>query len=60
MTNIDIVQMLADGYKPNEIAEKYGTTKFYVDKKIKEIRERLNCTGYGHVIAEYFRKKLIE
>ena len=52
--------MLADGYKPQEIADKHGTTKFYVDKKIKEIRERLNCTGYGHVIAEYFRKKLIE
>lgn len=60
MTNIEIVQMLADGHKVHEIAKEHGTTKFYVAKKINEIRVRCNCTTYGHLIAMYFRKKLIE
>ncbi len=60
MTNIDIVQMLANGSKVHEIAKEHGTTKFYVAKKINEIRERTGATTYGHLIAQYFRKKLIE
>jgi DNA-binding NarL/FixJ family response regulator len=60
MTNIEIVQMLADGYKVHEIAKEHGTTKLYVAKKINEIRVRCNCITYGHLIAVYFRKKLIE
>lgn len=60
MTNIDIVQMLANGYKVHEIAKEYGTTKFYVAKKINEIRKRCLCATYGQLVAVYFRKKLIE
>jgi DNA-binding NarL/FixJ family response regulator len=60
MTNIEIVQMLANGYKTHEIAKEFGTTRLYVAKKINEIRDRCLCKTYGQLIAVYFRKKLIE
>ena len=59
MTNIEIVQFLANGYTVAEIAKEQNLSKYALAKKINELRVRCQCETYGHLIAEYFRKKLI-
>lgn len=60
MTNTEIVQLLANGYTVSEIAKERNLSKYVLAKKIHELRVRCQCETYGHLIAQYLRKKLID
>lgn len=59
MTNIELVQLLANGYTVSEIAKETEISKYVLAKKINELKVRCQCKTYGQLIAEYFRKTLI-
>lgn len=60
MTNIELVQFLADGYSVPEISKLKNLPETTINKKIFTLRKMLNCKNVVHLIAEYFRKSLIK
>jgi DNA-binding NarL/FixJ family response regulator len=60
MTNIEIVQRLANGETMAKIAKDVNISVFYLHKKVAEIRVRCLCKTRCQLVAVYLRKKLIE
>ncbi len=60
MSNCELVQRLADGYKVAEIAKEFNISVTSLQKKIYILRERLLCKTVSHLVANYLRKKLID
>lgn len=60
MTNIEIVQMLANGYTVAEIAQENNVSKYVVAKKIYALRKRCNCETVAQLCVVYLQKRLIE
>ncbi len=59
MTNAELVQYLADGYNSTEIHKLTNLPKTTIDKKIRTVKKMVSCKNIGHLVAEFFRKKLI-
>ncbi len=59
MSNSEIVQLLADGYKVGEIAKEKNIPLPTLQKKIYILRERCLCKSIAHLVANYLRKDLI-
>ena len=60
MSNTEIVQLLANGYKVAEIAKENNLPLPSLQKKIYILRERCLCTSIAHLVANYLRKGLIQ
>lgn len=60
MSNSEIVQLLANGYKVSEIAKENNIPLPTLQKKIYILRERCSCKSIAHLVANYLRKKIIE
>lgn len=59
MSNTEIVQMLANGYKVAEIAKEKNIPLPTLQKKIYILRKRCLCKSVAHLVANYLRKQII-
>jgi len=55
----EVVEMLANGLKGNNIAEKLRTNESSVAANLAEIRRKYNCKNSTELVALFFRNKLI-
>ena len=55
-----VLQYIADGYKPEEIASAMFISKVTVDTHRRNINIKLKVTNIAHGVAVGFRKKLIK
>lgn len=60
MTNSEIVQKIADGYRVHEIAKEFGVNRRTLEDRILTLRKQCMCETVSHLVAKYFRLKLIE
>ncbi len=60
MTNSELVQYLANGYNSTEIAALTNLPVTTIDKKIRTVKKMVGCKNIGHLVAEFFRKQLIQ
>ena len=55
-----VVELLADGYRVHEIAEKKSMNRRTLEAKIERLKVQLGCMNITHLVAFFFRNKLIE
>lgn len=60
MTNSEIVELLADGYRLSEISKKMDITDKCMEKKIIIIKERASVKTLPQLVANYLRKGIIK
>lgn len=60
MTNAELVQYFADGYKLTEIKTQTNLPLTTINKKIYTLKKMTGYTHMPHIVAEYFRKGLIK
>jgi DNA-binding NarL/FixJ family response regulator len=60
ISDSDLIQFLADGYRIVEIAKQTNINKRTLESRLAIIKDRSLCKTYGQVIAVYLRKKLIK
>lgn len=59
MSNTEIVQLLANGYKVHEISKEKNIPLPTLQKKIYILRRRCLCKSVAHLVANYLRKQII-
>ncbi len=59
ITNIEIVQLLANGYVVKEISESTGTNIRTLESRIKKLRDITETKTAAHLVAKYFKLGLI-
>lgn len=59
ITNIQIVQFLADGFVVKEISVEIGTNVRTIESRIKKLREITQTKTAAHLVAKYFKLGLI-
>lgn len=60
MTDIDLMQQLADGYKTSEISINLKTNIHTVKKRIKELKKKTGCPTIANLVADFLRKQMID
>lgn len=60
LSNAEIVQLIGKGYKVHEIAKETGLSRFYLAKRINDMRERCLCKTVAQLVLVYRNKNLIE
>lgn len=60
LTNAEIVQLIGEGDKVHEIAKRYGISKFYLAKRINDMRVRCLCRTVAQLVLVYRNKDLIK
>ena len=60
LTNSEIVQYLANGYTVIEIEAQTGVKRKTIEKRLYILKKFTSCKTYGHLIANFLRKKIIE
>lgn len=60
LTNSQIVQYLADGYTIPEIAKETGMKITAIEKRIFVIKKTSISSTAANLVANFFRKKIIE
>lgn len=59
LTNLQLIQYLADGFKINEIAKETGINNRTLEKRVITLRRACLAKTTTQLIATYFRKNLI-
>lgn len=59
ITNIQIVQFLADGFVVKEISVETGTNVRTIESRIKKLREITGAKTSAHLVAKYCNLGLI-
>ena len=59
MSNIELVQKLADGSTVRQVAKEQGYSERYFERKVVELRKSTLSRTTVQLIANYFRKGLI-
>ena len=59
ITNIQIVQFLADGLVVKEISVETGTKPRTIESRIKKLRAITGTKTAAHLVAKYFKLGLI-
>lgn len=62
LTPIEIllVKLAADGLTAAEIAEKRNGSLKTVEAHMRNIKQKTGCKNIAHVVASFFREKLID
>lgn len=59
ITNIQIVQFLANGFVVKEISVSIGVNARTIESRIKKLREITGAKNSAHLVAKYFNLGLI-
>ena len=59
MTNVEVVQLLANGYTFSQISKEKNVCFSKLKQRILTIRKMSDCKNTSHLVATYFRKGLI-
>lgn len=59
ITNIQIVQLLSEGFLVKEISVSIGTNRRTVESRIKKMRKITDAKTSAHLVAKYFKLGLI-
>jgi DNA-binding CsgD family transcriptional regulator len=59
-SEIELVRMLSNGLTVREISEKRKTNLRTMEAVIDRMRGEYNCINIAHLVATFFRNKLIE
>lgn len=59
VTNIQLVQFLANGFIVKEISETTGTNSRTIESRIKKLRKTTGAKTVAHLVAKYFNLGLI-
>lgn len=59
MTDIELIQLLANGFKVSEIAKDNNISSRTLEKRIIVLRDRVGCKTYTHLVAKYVSRNLV-
>lgn len=60
ITNSELVQKLANGYRVREIAKEIDINTRTLEKRILVLKKQYLCKTVSHLVANYLRRKIIE
>lgn len=55
---IEVVELMAQGMRAKETAEKLGLSVYTVRTHIRNLYERLNCTNFSHVVYTVLNSRI--